>query len=105
MDIEKVLKDMAMAANNAVKDDIGEIQDYARQIVENEKQSLKNLGEARIRGDIDDDTFEHEMERQKKVVKAEFLAVQIMTKAAAQKAVNAAMETFKKAVKALIPVG
>ena len=102
MDIEAIAKQMANAANEAVKDDIGEISEYAKQIVENEKQSLEELGKARIKGEIDDATFDHELEREKQVVKAELLAVKIMTEAAAQKAVNAAMETFKNAVKALI---
>lgn len=102
MDIEAILKQMVAAANEAVKDDVGEITDYAKQIVENEKESLEELARARIRGDIDDAVFDHELEREKQVVKAELLAVQIMTEAAAQKAVNAALDTFKNAVKALI---
>lgn len=102
MDIEAILKQMAAAANDAVKDDVGEIADYAKQIVENEKESLEELARARIRGEIDDAVFDHELEREKQVVKTELLAVQIMTEAAAQKAVNAAMDAFKKSVKTII---
>ncbi|ALP53336.1 hypothetical protein Tel_09315 [Candidatus Tenderia electrophaga] len=102
MDIEKILRDMAQAANNAVKDDVGEITEYAKQIIDNEKQSLEELGKARLRGEIDDAIFDSEVERQKKVVEVEMLTIQIMTKAAAQKAVNAALDTFKRAIKALV---
>lgn len=102
MDIEAILKQMAGAANEAVRDDVGEIGDYAKQVVDNEKSSLEELARARIKGDIDEGTFDHEIDREKKVVEAEFLALQIMTASAAQKAVNAAMETFRNAVKTLI---
>ncbi|MFP3873832.1 MAG: hypothetical protein ACLFQT_04240 [Thiohalophilus sp.] len=102
MDIDALLKEMVAAANEAVKDDVGEIGDYARQIVDNEKSSLEELGKARIKGDIDEATFDREVEREKQVVKAELLAIQIMTEAAAQKAVNAAMESFKNTVRSLI---
>lgn len=102
MDIEAILKQMATSANEAVKDDIGEIGDYAKQILDNEKGSLEELARARFSGDIDDEIFEHELEREKQVVKVEMLTVQIMTEVAAQKAVNAAMNTFRDAVKALI---
>ncbi|MDY6978281.1 MAG: hypothetical protein SV201_00255 [Pseudomonadota bacterium] len=102
MDIEAILKQMVAAANDAVEGDVGEITDYAKQIVEQQKQSLEELAKARISGEIDDDVFEQEVEREKQVVKAQLLAVQIMTEAAAQKAVNAAIDTFKNAVKTII---
>lgn len=102
MDIEAILKQMVAAANDAVEGDVGEITDYAKQIVEQQKHSLEELAKARISGEINDDVFEQEVEREKQVVKAQLLAVQIMTEAAAQKAVNAAIDTFKKAVKTII---
>lgn len=98
-DISKVLNDMAEAVRNAVKEDIGDIKQYANQILENEKCSLEELGLARLSGRIDDKVFEREIEREKKVVEAEFLTIQIMTKALAQKAVNTAMDVFVKAVR------
>jgi hypothetical protein len=70
--------------------------------MDSEKESLKELGEAKLRGDIDQAVFDREIEREKKVVEAELLTIKIMTKALAQKAVNAAIEVFVKAVKAAI---
>ena len=101
-DIENVLKDMATAINESVKDDIGEIKDYANTILENEKESLKELGKARVLGQISDEVFDSEIKREKKVVETELLTIQIMTEAAAQKAVNAAIEVFVSAVRAAI---
>lgn len=99
-DIESVSKKMISAMSDAVKDDVGEIRQYADTIIENEKKSLKKLGEARIQGQIDDDVFDREIRREKKVVETELLAIQLMTEASAQKAVNSAMSVFVKAVKA-----
>ena len=101
-DIDQVLRDMADAISDAVKEGAGDIKAFAKEIVNAEKDSLKELGEARLRGEIDDAVFEREIEREKKVVEAELLAIKIMTKALAQKAVNAAIEVFVKAVKAAI---
>lgn len=101
-DIGKVLNDMVEAIRNAVKEDVGDIKQYANQILENEKDSLEKLGLARLSGEIDDEVFEREIKREKKVVEAELLTIQIMTKVLAQKAVNAAIDVFVKAVRAAL---
>lgn len=101
-DIEQVLKDMTGAISNSVKEDGGDISASAKKILYAEKESLKKLGEARQKGEIDDDVFNREIEREKKVVEAEFLAIRILTKALAQKAANAAIEVFVNAVKVAI---
>lgn len=101
-DIDKIINDMAQAIRDEVKVNIGDIKEYANKILENEKQSLEELGQARVSGEIDDETFEKELEREKKVVEAELLTIKIMTKALAQKAVNAAIDIFAKAVKLAI---
>jgi len=101
-DINTVLNDMAKAIKDEVKVNIGDIKEYADKILENEKESLEELGQARVSGEIDDETFEREVEREKKVVEAELLTIRIMTKALAQKAVNAAIDVFVKAVKLAI---
>jgi hypothetical protein len=100
--IDQVLKDMADAVSDAVKEDAGDIKSSAKEILDAEKESLKELGEARLRGEIDQEVFDREIEREKKVVEAELLTIKIMTKALAQKAVNAAIAVFVNAVKAAI---
>jgi len=101
-EIEQVIKDMTVAINGAVKESGGDITSAAQDILEVQKESLKELVEAKLRGEIDQEIFDREIEREKKVVEAELLTIQIMTKALAQKAVNAAIEVFEKAVKAAI---
>lgn len=101
-DINQVLKDMADAITDAVKGAEVDIKDSANEIMNAEKDSLKELGEARLRGVIDDAVLNREIEREKKVVEAELFTLKIMTKALAQKAVNAAIDVFVKALKAAI---
>jgi len=101
-DIESVLRDMVSAINDSAKEDVGDIKEYAETIIKNEKESLKELGEARVLGEIPDDVFDREIKREKKVVETELLTIQIMTEAAVQKAVNAAIDVFITAVKAAI---
>ena len=57
-DIEAVAKDMLSAMQGAVENDVGDIEDYAKTILENEKESLKELGEARLRGEISEAEFD-----------------------------------------------
>lgn len=102
-DIDQVVKDMSAAISETVKEDAGDVGVSVKAIMETEKASLKELGDARLKGDIDDMVFNREIEREKKVVEVELLTIKIMTKALAQKAVNAAIDVFVKAVKAAIP--
>lgn len=97
--IEAVLKEMSSAMKDAVEGDVGDIRSYAEQILQNEKESLQELAEARVSGEISGSDFDAEIEREKKVVETELLAIEIMTAAATQKAVNAAINVFVGAVK------
>jgi hypothetical protein len=101
-DINSILGDMAGAIKNVVKQDAGDIKQYANQTLEKEKDSLEKLGLARLAGEIDDEIFTREIEREKKVVEVDLLTIQIMTKVLAQKAANAAIDVFAKAVKTAI---
>ena len=100
--IEQVLQNMAAAISHTVKESGSDIKELSEEIINNEKESLKELVEARLRNEIDETVFNREIEREKKVVEAELLTIEIMTKALAQKAVNAAIDVFVKAVKAAI---
>jgi hypothetical protein len=103
-DINEVLKNMTEAIRKAVKDDVGNIDQYASRILDNEKDSLKELSLAKLSGEINDEVFEREIEREKKVLEAELLTIQIMTKSLAQKAVNAAIDVFVSAIKVALTI-
>lgn len=100
--IDQVLKDMTSAIAGTVKEGADDIKGAVKEILDAEKESLRELGEARLKNEIDDTVFNRELEREKKVVEAELLTIQIMTKALAQKAVNEALDIFVKAVKAAV---
>lgn len=101
-DIGAVLGDMADAVINVVSDDSGKVDEYAKRIMENEREALEELAQARLSGEISEDEFNEEVEREKKVIEAGLLTLEIMTKAMAQKAVNFAINVFVKAVKLAI---
>ncbi len=103
-DIEAVLKDMVTAMKKEIVDDLGDIEEYGKEILENEKESLELIGQERLAGRWSEEKFYDELEREKKVMEAELLTIQIMTKGAAQKAINAAIEVFVNAVKAALPI-
>lgn len=98
-DIHAVLNNMKIAAVDAVKDDLENIPEYLFIILENEKDALGLLAEARLAGEITDEVFQKELEREKQVLEVEMLTISIMTKAIAQKAINAAMNTLTDAIK------
>lgn len=97
--VNDVLSDMVDALKKTVADEAGKFNGYAEMIMAKEKSALEELVQARFAGEISEQDFHDEVEREKIVVQAELLTLQIMSKAMAQKAVNAAMEIFVKAVK------
>ena len=76
--IGEVLKDMAIAMKDSVREDVGDISEYAKQILENEKESLEELGSARLSGEIDDEVFDREIKREKTVVKGSSLRLALL---------------------------
>ena len=101
-DIDAVVKDMSAAAKQSLAGDLGEIEDFGQDILEEEKESLETMANERVAGRWTQAKFDSELEREKKVIQVEMLTIDIMTKAAAQRAVNAAIDVFAKAVKAAL---
>lgn len=97
-DIDRVLTEMAGTIAGVVKDGTGDINDGVLQILNTEREVLKDLRDALLRNEIDDTIFKREIEREKKVIETELLTVQIMAKALVERAVNAAIDIFVKAV-------
>lgn len=97
-----VLGDMTDAIRENSADEAGNISTYAETVMEKEKISLQELAQARLVGDISEQEFNDEVEREKKVLQAELLTLKIMGKAMAQRAVNAAMGVFINAIKVAI---
>lgn len=98
-DIDQVLKDMTTAVIGCVDEGGNAIKTEVNSILTAEKQALMDIAEARLRGEIDDDVVKREITREKKVVEAELLTIVVMTKATAQRAVNAALDVFFAALR------
>ena len=101
-DINATLADMLSAVKDSVEDDWDEIEGFAKTVLENEKEMLADLAEQRLRGEITEDELESELDDEKDTVEAEMQAIQVMTKAMAQKAANAAMDVMINAIKAAL---
>jgi hypothetical protein len=101
-DIDAVLRDMTKAIQGVVRDDWENVGGYAKQILQNEKEALRELSEARISGAITDAELEQELEDEKATIEAEFKAVQVMAKVMAERAANAALDVLYKAIRAAI---
>ena len=101
-DIDAVLGDMLIAVKDSVDADWDDVKGYAKQVFENEKEALAELAEQRLRGKITEEELKSELDDEKDTVEAELKAIQVMTKAMAQRAANAAMDVLSKAIKAAL---
>lgn len=100
IDIIKIFSDMAKVAGQSLEADGAEIGLGMVNVLNNNKQSLAELAQGRIDGEINDEDFSAELAREKLIVEAEMITLEIAGKAAIQKAVNSAMDVLTKAVSA-----
>jgi len=97
--INNVINDMVSAMKNSVESDAEDISGYAQQVLQGEKETLQELAELRLNGQITDEELKSELQDEKDTVEAQMLALVVMNKAMIQKAANAAMDVLFKAVK------
>lgn len=100
--INEVFADMLDAISNSVQDDWPKVKTAAGQFFENRRERLALLTQLRINGELSEEKFHSRLEDDKKILEAELNALTVLSKAAAQKAANAAIEVLEKAVKAAI---
>lgn len=103
MDIKNLLQDMSNAALGELSESSGKIAAYVKQSLAEKEASLKELYEGYTAGHIDEAGLERELKRELKVMEVKLLTAKVMKKAAAERAVNAAMDVFKNAVKGVLP--
>jgi uncharacterized linocin/CFP29 family protein len=106
IDFDALKDGLANVIKGSLESDWPEVKAYAEQIIEGEKQLLKDLSELRLKGHLTDEQFFSELEDQKELVKNKLLAMSAMSTAAAQKAANAAVkflgDTVLGAVKSIL---
>jgi len=101
-DIGEVLEGMVEAASGVLSKEGPKIRGCIKQAFEEEREALAAIAEARLKGEIDDEDFESQLEDEKDALKAALLACKVKAKAAVQKAANAATQVFADAIKALL---
>lgn len=97
-DINAVLADMLSAMKGTVADKWEEVKSVAEQFLENSRERLELIAQMRITGDLTQEKFESRLLDEKLIVEAELNAMEVISKALAQKAANAAMDVVEKAV-------
>jgi len=102
-EINEVVAQMLGAVKTSVKDDWKLVKETAGTFLQTRKDRLDLLASLRINNEISQKFFLKRMEDEKKIFESELHAVAILTKAAAQRAANAALDVLSKAVSALIP--
>jgi hypothetical protein len=99
-DWKDVWRDAIDAAKGSVEKRVPEAAKYLRDVAEAHKKSLASLLAAFTDGKIDNATLKSELDDERTVFEGELLAVQAMTKKAAQDATNAFFDVIEKAVTA-----
>ena len=93
-----VWSDAIKAATGKLKAHGAEAEQYLRDAAAAHKKSLESLLAAFTDGKIDKATFDSELADEKRVLQAELLAAQAITKKAAQDATNAFFDVIEKAL-------
>ena len=101
-DINEVLANMLSAIKGTVEDNWDVVKSTAVQFLDRRKDRLELLAELRITGELSQEKFESRLADEKLIFEAELHAVAIISKAIAQKAINAAIDVLEGAVKTAI---
>lgn len=102
LDIGNLFKEMATTAGATLQDESGNISADILSVLDKNKESIAELVVARSNGDINEEDFNIELQREKAILEAEMISLEIVSKSAVQKALNAAMDTLTNAVKMAI---
>jgi hypothetical protein len=102
IDINAILQSALGAATDAVKKNAPQVEDFLREIAKGHEAAIKSLARAFADGDIDKQTFEDEMDDEGKTLEAELQAIAVVTKAIAQRAINAFRDALVDGVLAAV---
>jgi len=102
IDLGAILDSAVDAAADAVSKTAPEVEDFLREIVPGHEEAIRAIAEAFADGDIDDETFLSEMDDEAETLKAELQAAAVLTKAIAQRAINAFREALLDGIKSSI---
>ena len=101
-DINEVLAEMLGAVKKVTKENWDLLKSTANEFLQSRKLRLELLASFRLENQISQEFFEARLKDEKEIFQSELHAVAVITKAAAQKAANAAIAVLEKAVSTLL---
>ncbi len=99
---DAVAKDMLAAMKEVLCGNWPKVESAARQFVRGKERRFKLLSGSYLKGEITQQEFALYLEDEKRIFEAEIEALKVVSKALAQKVVNAAIDVFVKAVRAAV---
>jgi len=96
--IETVATDMLSVMKGTLPDSWTKVEGVARRFMHDRENRLKHLAESYLKNEITQQKLESRLEDEKIILEAEIEALKVISKALAQKAVNAAFEVLNKAI-------
>ena len=97
-DINEVVAQMLGAIKTTAKDNWNIVKDTANTYLQSRKLRLELLATLRLHNEIDQQFFLNRLADEAKILESELHSIAIITKAAAQKAANAAIDILQNAV-------
>ncbi len=97
-DIDATIKDMGNAAVAVLAGEGPKIRDCLDKALQDEKEALKLIADARIAGEITAADMKSQIADEREALKAALLVCKVKGKVAAQKAANAALKVLQDAV-------
>lgn len=91
IDVSSILSEMSEAAIESLGSKGSSMINKFSSVFDQRHDSLKELLEAYSEGDISQEDFKFELEKEKNIIEAELITLEIEGKSAIQKAVNSAM--------------
>lgn len=101
-DINETLALMMGEIKGIAADNWPEVKNIAGQFLQNRKERLELLASLRISGELSEEKFLSRLEDEKLIFEAEMHAIAVISKSIAQRAANAAIDLFSKAVLAAV---
>src|SRR5205085_10351346 len=98
MDFNEIISQMAQAIKGVVKEDWNVVKGTANDLLDDAKGRLQLLVTMRLDGEICEDNFKQRLKNEALILECNLHAIAIITKAVAQRAANAAIKVFDKAV-------
>jgi hypothetical protein len=103
-DIDATIKDMGNAAAAVLAGEAPKIRDCLDKALQDEKEALKAIADARIAGKITAADMKDQIADEREALKAALLVCKVKGKVAAQKAANAALKVLEKAVRGALKI-